>query len=484
MNHRQISRYYEPAGLRPQFGFNLIELMISITISLLIMLALITVFVNLSRSNAEMARTNSQIENGRSAIQLLQNDLTHAGFWGGYVPQYDDLSSYGTPSPTSILGGSVPTSVPDPCLAYNVANWTAEYKGNLIGIPVQAYTAIPASCASAPSLLSNQQVNTDVLMVRHVEPCEAGVGGCDNTAGKLYFQNSFCEADLSGSLAQAGAASTLTLAATASAADNFYNGSTIRILSGPGAGQSRVVTAYNGTTKVATVDSAWSSPLPSGFSTYVFGVGYVLDTTGHTFTKRNCTTTASKRKFISNIYYIRNFANTAGDGIPTLVRSQFDLASGTLAHQPAVALIEGIEGFRVEFGVDNLSKTSAATNYTQAVIWADPTNLVTATNRGNGSPDGAFVRCTTAAPCTAAQLTDTVAVKLYLLVRSSEPTPGYVDNKTYYLDSARATAVDPCVDSTGTALTGAALTTCRSYKRHVFSTTVRLTNISERRETP
>jgi type IV pilus assembly protein PilW len=477
MNSRPQSSCNNATALRPQFGFNLIELMIAITISLLIMLALITVFVNLSRSNAEMARTNSQIENGRSAIQLLQNDLTHAGFWGGYVPQYDDLSSYGTPSPTSTLGGSVPTSVPDPCLAYNVANWTAEYKGNLIGIPVQTYTEIPASCAS---LLTSQQVNTDVLQVRHVEPCEAGVGGCDNTAGKLYFQNSFCEADLSGSLAQAGAANTITLATTASATDGFYNGATIRILSGPGAGQSRVVTAYNGATKVATVDSAWGSPIPSGFSTYVFGVGYVLDTTGHTFTKRNCTTIASKRKFISNIYYIRNFANTAGDGIPTLVRSQFDLA----AQQPAVALIEGIEGFRVELGIDNLSKTGAATNYTQAVIWADPTNLVTATNRGNGSPDGAFVRCTTAVPCTAAQLTDTVAVKLYLLVRSSEPTPGYVDNKTYYLDSARATAVDPCVDSAGTVLTGTALATCRSYKRHVFSTTVRLTNISERRETP
>ncbi len=44
---------------------------------------------------------------------------------------------------------------------------------------------------------------------------------------------------------------------------------------------------------------------------------------------------------------------TADDGIPTLVRSEFDLADGTLAHQAAVPLIEGIEGFRVEFGIDN-----------------------------------------------------------------------------------------------------------------------------------
>ena len=35
---------------------------------------------------------------------------------------------------------------------------------------------------------------------------------------------------------------------------------------------------------------------------------------------------AEKRKFVSNIYYIRDYAVTPGDGIPTLVRSQFDLA--------------------------------------------------------------------------------------------------------------------------------------------------------------
>ena len=47
-----------------------------------------------------------------------------------------------------------------------------------------------------------------------------------------------------------------------------------------------------------------------------------------------------------------------GDGIPTLMRSQFDLR-GTLALQAAQAMIEGVEGFRVELGIDNLSETGA-----------------------------------------------------------------------------------------------------------------------------
>lgn len=57
--------------------------------------------------------------------------------------------------------------------------------------------------------------------------------------------------------AQAGAAGTITLDASASATTNFYKYVLIQILSGTGAGQSRICTAYNGSTKVATVVPDW-----------------------------------------------------------------------------------------------------------------------------------------------------------------------------------------------------------------------------------
>jgi Tfp pilus assembly protein PilW len=473
-------------------GFTIVELMVAVTISLLIMTALITVYFNLSHSNREMAKTNSQIESGRFSIQLLQGDIVHAGYWGGYVPQHDDLSSMTAPASTLVVGGTVPTYAPDPCKAR--ALWNSEYIANMIGIPIQVFTAVPATCAAA---MPNQKAGTDVLVVRHAEVCVPGVGNCEaDTAGKLYFQTSFCEKDFTGLLAQGSTATTLTLNSTASSTNNFYNGLTIRIVSGPGAGQSNVVTAYDGTSKIATLAGPWGAGLPSGSSMYVFGVGYVLDTTGFGYTLRNCTTTASKRKYISNIYYIRDYAVTAGDGIPTLMRSEFDLSAGVLAQQPAKALIEGIEGFKVELGVDNISDsgnniiTSAtADRYYSTIKWTDNANLVSPTNRGDGNPDGAFVRTAhdcpeaailalPAAACTAA-LTNVVAAKIYLLVRSRDSSPGYVDSKSYFLDSANATGVDPC-----TGASGAALTTCKSFKRHVYSTTIRLTNISGRRETP
>ena len=66
------------------------------------------------------------------------------------------------------------------------------------------------------------------------------------------------------------------------------------------------------------------------------------------------------------------------------------MSAATLAHQPPVALVEGIEAFRIELGVDDLSKTGAAVDYTAAVNWQDPDDRTTPTNRGDGVPDGAL----------------------------------------------------------------------------------------------
>jgi hypothetical protein len=57
--------------------------------------------------------------------------------------------------------------------------------------------------------------------------------------------------------AQAGGASTITLDATASATNDLYNGSYLSIVGGTGAGQSRYIIDYVGSSKLATVDTAW-----------------------------------------------------------------------------------------------------------------------------------------------------------------------------------------------------------------------------------
>jgi hypothetical protein len=70
--------------------------------------------------------------------------------------------------------------------------------------------------------------------------------------------------------AQAGAATTITLDATASAIDDFYRGMYVNITNDSPAnarGQARRIISYVGSTKVATVEAAWGTN-PSSASTF------------------------------------------------------------------------------------------------------------------------------------------------------------------------------------------------------------------------
>src|SRR3990167_9634898 len=59
--------------------------------------------------------------------------------------------------------------------------------------------------------------------------------------------------------AAAGGASSITLAAGASAVDDAYNTMTVRLTGGTGSGQERIISDYVGATKVATVSVAWAT---------------------------------------------------------------------------------------------------------------------------------------------------------------------------------------------------------------------------------
>lgn len=82
--------------------------------------------------------------------------------------------------------------------------------------------------------------------------------------------------------AQAGASTSITLPAGASAVTDFYKYQVVTLTGGTGAGQSRIVTAYNGTTTVATVDSAWATN-PDATTTFVLrGMGSIAGATAPT----------------------------------------------------------------------------------------------------------------------------------------------------------------------------------------------------------
>lgn len=68
--------------------------------------------------------------------------------------------------------------------------------------------------------------------------------------------------------AQDGAGGNITLADTESGLDNFLNGARIFLFEGTGAGQSRLIVDYNGTSKVATISPNWLTT-PDSTTKYV-----------------------------------------------------------------------------------------------------------------------------------------------------------------------------------------------------------------------
>ena len=380
-----------------QAGFTLVELMVGMALGLFILVALLVLLVNVSRGNTELSKTNRMIENGRLSIQLLQADVSHAGFWGGFTPQFDDLTSSAVPT-SAALGGQVPSALPDPC----APNWAdAAYKANAIGVAAASYQVggafsrtAPGTAPVCPGIVSDPVSGTDVLVVRHAEPCEAGTGSDEcaavpNPSTDVYFQASRCSTDAS----------------------------------------------------------------PDQLETAAAGAG--------TFTlrQRDCATAAPVYRYASTLYYVKLV-----NGVPTLMMSR--ISNGTQG--PAQPLIENIEAFVVEFGIDNVSDTGAAADFTTAVNWTG-TGYTSPSNRGDGNADS-YLRCTAATPCTPAQLMNAVSVKLYVLVRSEEPTAGMTDGNTYTLGTtADALVLDAANDG---------------YRRQLFTQTIRLPNVSGRRETP
>lgn len=160
------------ANRQSQHGLSLIEMMISITIGLLILSALTTLFANQSKTRSELDESNRMIDNGRYALEVLSENLRLAGF-------------YGTLDPSSIAVGAIP----DPCSTDMVAIALA------IPFHVQGYDAANtgAAIAALPTCVpATLKTGSDVLVVRRVDTSTA-VAQASAVAGTTYLQASQCQ---------------------------------------------------------------------------------------------------------------------------------------------------------------------------------------------------------------------------------------------------------------------------------------------------
>ena len=137
------------------------------------------------------------------------------------------------------------------------------------------------------------------------------------------------------------------------------------------------------------------------------------------------TGTETNWAYLPQIYFIRDYAVTESDGIPTLCRVYLD--SNSPANMTTEVLVDGVENLQIEFGVDD--------------------------------DDDFIANYYTAAP-TAAEISNAVSARIYVLVVSVNEIPEYTNDKTYTLGSTTVNAAND------------------GFFRRVFNTTVVLRNPS------
>lgn len=133
--------------------------------------------------------------------------------------------------------------------------------------------------------------------------------------------------------------------------------------------------------------------------------------------------TVTNWTYMPRIYFLRDYSFTLGDGIPSLCRGYLNNSSPP--GMTTECLVEGVENLQIEYGVDN--------------------------------DDDSIADYYTAAP-TAVELFDSVAARIYVLVRSLNQIPNYTNDKAYNLGSLNIAAAND------------------GFFRRVFSTTVILRN--------
>lgn len=133
-------------------------------------------------------------------------------------------------------------------------------------------------------------------------------------------------------------------------------------------------------------------------------------------------------EYSPRIYYIRNFAQAAGDGIPTLCRKM--LVPGVPPTLGDECIAQGIENVQLEFGIDTDADGSAN------VYVTNPTLV---------------------------QLQQVAAVRILVLGRSVRADPSYTNPKTYQMSNEPAFAPGD------------------NFYRRVFSSTVVVRNVNNMR---
>lgn len=160
--------------LHSQRGYTLVELMVSMTLGLILVAGVVTMFVSSKQGYRVQESAGRMQENARFAMTYLAEALRQADFWGG-VPATSVLDSYG-------LSNASGTPCADDAL------WIADYRTGL-----QGWTGGTAS-PLGDCTVADYVANSDVIIARFADPNEfildAGLAAAaaDPANGPLFIR--------------------------------------------------------------------------------------------------------------------------------------------------------------------------------------------------------------------------------------------------------------------------------------------------------
>jgi hypothetical protein len=176
-----------------------------------------------------------------------------------------------------------------------------------------------------------------------------------NSGGKMLRELMSLHSQEEG-VAQAGSANTITLAATADANNDFYKHTIVSLSGGTGVGQYRLIGAYNGTTKVATLEAGHDWVIvPDNTSEYQvvnFGMvhAHIADTLG----------TQAVEDIDTELTTNHGAGSWAASGVVVLPVMQGEVYSAVATQDKEVTIVKG-DTPRIIFDL--------GLNYTGWTIW-------------------------------------------------------------------------------------------------------------------
>jgi len=280
-----------PQGLRYQRGSTLVEWMVSITIGLILLAGLTTLIAQQSSTQAELEKSSRQIENGRYAMQILNEDVQMAGYYGEF---------------SNLAGLAIPGTLPDPC-EVDVANIEPA-----MVFPVQGYDS-PGTTSGLLTCINalNHVGGTDILVVRSVETATLTIAAAASAAGgQVYLQS--------------GLTPTVGLFEKAMGKGASTSGFTLLTQAKP------AIAAASGIPATPAIP-AGPAPLRK-FQVHIYFVSPCsVMSNGST-----CGT-----------------SDDGGKPIPTLKRVELS-ASGNTTTMSTTPLVEGIENMQIDYGIDSI----------------------------------------------------------------------------------------------------------------------------------